>query len=50
MPLVSNFSPSIEGGKWQVGKEQSVVRIKELKWLKLIENGNSLATPCYSMG
>lgn len=36
MPLVSNFSLSTGGGKWQMGKEQSVVRIKELKWLKLI--------------
>lgn len=27
-----------------MGKEQAVVRIKELKWLRLIDNGNSLAT------
>lgn len=27
-----------------MGKEQAVIRIKELKWLRLMENGNSLAT------
>lgn len=27
-----------------MGKEQAVIRIKELKWLRLVENGNSLAT------
>lgn len=25
MPLVSNFSPSTGGGKWQMGKEQAVI-------------------------
>lgn len=44
MPLVSNFSPGIGGGKWQMGKEQAVTGIKELKWVRclLTENGNSL--------
>lgn len=46
MPLLSNFSPGTGGGKWQMGKEQAVTGIKELKWVRclLIENGNSLTT------
>lgn len=41
---MSDFSSSTGGGRWQMGKEQAVIRIKELKWLRLMEDGNSLAT------
>jgi len=30
-----------------MGKEQAVIRIKELEWLSLIEDGSSLATVLY---